>query len=623
MSRRPGRRRGHIEEPKDRSKTLRRLLAYLRPYTWQLVIIFLLMMISSLTMVAGSYFIKPIINDYILPGDFSGLIRMLIFLGAVYLTGAVFSYIYDKWMLHISQKIIYLIRRQLFAHMQTLPLAFFDRNSQGELMSRFSNDIDNLNEALSSSFLNVLSSAVTFLGTLVAMFILSPPLFPLTLLSLAGMLYLGKYLGGKTKDAYRSQQKELGELNGYIEEMIEGQRVVKVFGHEEKNILAFSRRNEDLKTASVAAMTYSGSMMPAMMNLSTFSYAIITVFGGLLALAGRFDIGTLVAYLQYTRQVGGPIGRSTQQINSIFSALAGAERVFSVLDEPSEIDEGKVHLVHVQEEDGELVECEESCRQWAWKKKLEDGSIALIPVKGDIRFHDVSFAYVEGREVLSDISLFAKPGEKIAFVGSTGAGKTTITNLITRFYEHGEGQITYDGIDILDIAKDDLRRSFGMVLQDVRLFSGTIRETIRYGKLDATDEEVEEAARLANADTFISYLPLGYETVIEGDGAGLSQGERQLLSIARAAVADPPVLILDEATSSIDTMTEKRIQEGMDNLMKGRTVLVIAHRLSTVQDSDAILVMEEGRIIERGEQQALLDLQGRYYELYTGAAKLS
>jgi ATP-binding cassette subfamily B protein len=405
--------------------------------------------------------------------------------------------------------------------------------------------------------------------------------------------------------------------------MIEGQKVIKVFNHEEKTVADFSVFNEELKNASVRAMTFGSSMMPAMMNLSTVSFAIVTLVGGLMTLAGRFDIGTLVAYLQYSRQVGGPIGRSTQQVNSIYSALAGAERVFGVLDENPEIDEGTIHQVNVREENGQMVECVEHCQQWAWKRKESDGSYSLQPVLGDIRFHHVDFSYVEGTPVLKDISLFAKPGEKIAFVGSTGAGKTTLTNLITRFYESGSGTITYDGIDIRDISKEDLRRSFGVVLQDVRLFSGTIRENIRYGRLDATDEEVEEAAKLANADTFISYLPDGYDTFIEGDGASLSQGERQLLSIARAAVLDPPVLILDEATSSVDTLTERRIQAGMDNLMKGRTVLVIAHRLSTVQDSDAILVMEDGEIIERGMQEDLLALQGRYYELYTGKAKLA
>lgn len=619
MSRRPDR----VEEPKERSKTLRRLLSYLRPYSLQLAIIFLLMMVASLATVAGAYFIKPIINEYILPGDFRGLLRMLLFLGSIYMMGALFTYIYDRWMLHIAQKVIYRIRRELFEHMQELPLAFFDRNSQGDLMSRFSNDIDNLNEALSNSFLNVLSSVVSFAGTLIAMLILSPLLFPLTIVSLAGMGYLGKFIGDRSKKAFRQQQQVLGKLNGYVEEMIEGQKVIKVFRYEQRNVEAFSEHNEALREASVSAMTYAGAMMPVMMNLSTVSFAIITLIGSLLTLAGRFDIGTLVAYLQYTRQVGGPIGRLTQQVNAIYSALAGAERVFKLIDETPEIDEGEAHLVNVREEDGQLVECVERCRLWAWKKVGRDGEVSLIPLRGDIRFDHVTFGYLPDTPVLHDISLFAKPGEKIAFVGSTGAGKTTITNLITRFYESGEGKITYDGIDIRDIAKDDLRRSFGVVLQDVHLFSGTIRDNIRYGKLDASDEEVEAAAKLANADTFISYLPEGYDTWIEGDGASLSQGERQLLSIARAAVADPPVLILDEATSSIDTMTERRIQAGMDNLMKGRTVLVIAHRLSTVQDSDAILVMEDGEIIERGMQEDLLAMQGRYYELYTGKAKLA
>ncbi len=500
MSRRPGRGRGVIEEPKDRKKTLRRLLRYLRPYTLQLIIIFVLMMISSIAMVAGSYFIKPIINNYILPGDFRGLFRMLLLLGSIYLIGALFSYIYERWMLHISLKIIYGIRKELFEHMQKLPLRFFDRNTQGDLMSRYSNDIDNLNEALSSAFLSVVSSAVSFLGTLIAMLTLSPILFPLTLLTLAAMLYAGKFIGDKSKNAFRRQQKELGQLNGYIEEMMEGQKVVKVFNYEAKNVGAFSGFNEQLRLASVSAMTYGGAMMPTMMNLTTISYAMITLVGGLMTLAGRFDIGTLIAYLQYSRQVGGPIGRSTQQVNSIYSALAGAERVFHVLDEAPEIDEGKVHLVNVRLEDGKLIECVEACRLWAWKKDNGSGEAQLIPLKGDIRFHDVNFGYVEGTPVLKNISLFAKPGEKIAFVGSTGAGKTTITNLITRFYEFGSGKITYDGIDILDIAKDDLRRSFGVVLQDVHLFSGTIRDNIRYGNLHATDEEVEAAAKLANAD---------------------------------------------------------------------------------------------------------------------------
>lgn len=605
--------------PKNLGKTLGRLLSYTAKYKGLLALVFIFIIINSTALVTGSYLLKPLINDYILPGDFGGVARMLTILGIVFACGALASYGYSRIMVHIAQNSIRDLRKELFEKMQILPVSYFDWNNHGDIMSLFTNDIDNINEALNNSVTNIVASSLTFISTLIMMFVLSPILGVLTVIGLSIMVLLTRRLGSKSKYYFGLQQKNIGKLNGYVEEMIEGQRVVKVFCHEEKAIEGFNEHNEDLRVASTGAQTFAGMIMPTFGNLSHINYAISCCVGGILTIGGMLDLGTLVSYLQYTKQVTNPIAQVSQQMNVILAALAGAERIFDVLDKEPELDEGKITLVHATKDPkGNLKESTTRTNRWAWKK--EDGS--LVELKGEVIFDDIVFGYYPEKTILKNISLYAKPGQKIAFVGSTGAGKTTITNLINRFYEIQSGTITYDGIDIHDIKKDDLRRSLGIVLQDTHLFTGTIADNIRYGKLDATDEEVKAAAKLANADSFIRHLPHGYDTVLTGDGEGLSQGQRQLLAIARAAVANPPVLILDEATSSIDTRTEKLIQEGMDKLMEGRTVFVIAHRLSTIKNSDAIMVLEQGEIIERGSHKDLLDKKGRYHQLYTGKKEL-
>lgn len=646
-------------KPKNMKKTLRRLMGYLGKYKLQLIMVMILIIINSIAMVAGSYFLKPLVNNYILPGDFAGLAKMLLVLGTIFALGAFASYGYSRLMVHVAQNTISNIRKDLFNKMQELPISYFDRNTHGDLMSLYTNDIDNVGEALNNSFTNILASGLTFMGTIIMMAVLSPVLIIITVTFLAIMIFVISKVGAKSKYYFGMQQKNIGALNGYIEEMIEGQKVIKVFCHEEEAIEDFKKHNEELRKASTGAQTFGGYIMPMLGNLSHMNYAVTCCIGGLMTIAGAFDLGSLVSYLQYTKQVSNPIAQVSQQVNMILAALAGAERIFTVLEEEVEIDEGKVTLTRVEvKEDGKLVETDKYTGHWAWKVPVEvankmrnkaaseyasiseiavtdlkvdyelESAVALsdepilIELTGDVRFKNVIFGYNEEKTVLKDISLFAKPGQKIAFVGSTGAGKTTITNLINRFYEINSGTITYDGIDIKDIKKDDLRRSLGIVLQDTHLFTGTIADNIRYGNLNATDEEVKAAAKLANAHTFIKHLPHGYDTVITGDGEGLSQGQRQLLAIARAAIANPPVLIMDEATSSIDTRTEKLIAEGMDKLMEGRTVFVIAHRLSTIKNSHAIMVLEQGEIIERGNHDSLLEEKGRYYQLYTGKAKL-
>ena len=605
--------------PKNLGKTLKRLIGYTTRYKLLLALVIIFILINSVAMVSGSYLLKPLINNYILPGDFVGVAKMLTLLGVIFALGALASYGYARIMVHIAQESIRDIRKELFDKMQTLPVSYFDWNNHGDLMSLYTNDIDNINEALNNSITNMIASSLTFVATLIMMFVLSPILGILTILGLAAMVFLTKKLGEKSKYYFGLQQKNIGKLNGYVEEMIEGQKVIKVFCHEDKAIEDFKKHNEELRLASTGAQTFAGMIMPAFGNLSHINYAISCCVGGILTITGILDLGTLVSYLQYSKQVTNPIAQVSQQMNVILAALAGAERIFEVLDKEPELDKGTVTLVNVNKnDDGILEETDKVTNHWAWKKT--DGT--LIELCGDVKFKDVVFGYYEDKTILKNISLFAKPGQKIAFVGSTGAGKTTITNLINRFYEIQSGTITYDGIDIHDIKKDDLRKSLGIVLQDTHLFTGTIADNIRYGNLNATDEEVKAAARLANADGFIKHLPHGYDTVITGDGEGLSQGQRQLLAIARAAVANPPVLILDEATSSIDTRTEKLIQEGMDKLMEGRTVFVIAHRLSTIKNSDAIMVLEQGEIIERGDHDALLEEKGRYYQLYTGKKEL-
>ena len=628
-------------KPKNMKKTIGTLLKYVGKHKGLLFLVMILVVMNSVAMVSGSYFLKPLVNNYILPGDFAGLAKMLVLLGSIFLIGAGAAYGYARIMVHISQKTISEIRTDLFNKMQSLPLKYFDRNTHGDLMSLYTNDIDNINEALNNSFTNIMASGLTFIGTIIMMIVLSPVMCIITATFLGLMIFLVKKVGAKSGYYFGMQQKNIGKLNGYVEEMIEGQKVIKVFCHEEKAIEDFKKHNEELRKASTGAQTFAGFMMPMLGNLSHINYAVTCCAGGLLTIAGMFDIGSLVSYLQYTKQVSNPIAQVSQQENMILAALAGAERIFAALDEEEEVDNGQVTLARVKiDANGNLEESEEYTRHWAWKIPVNevaadiDGSLKSIyrttmangfelrELTGDVRFKGVVFGYNEEKTVLKDISLFAKPGQKIAFVGSTGAGKTTITNLINRFYEINSGTITYDGIDVKDIKKDDLRRSLGIVLQDTHLFTGTIADNIRYGNLKATDEQVKEAARLANAHTFIKHLPHGYDTVITGDGEGLSQGQRQLLAIARAAVANPPVLIMDEATSSIDTRTEKLIAEGMDKLMEGRTVFVIAHRLSTIKNSKAIMVLEQGEIIERGNHDSLLEEGGRYYQLYTGKAEL-
>ena len=615
----PGGPGGGFRKPKNIRSTLGKLMRYLGRYKLHLVLVAALLVVSSACTVGGSYLIRPLINDYILPGDFPGLAMMLAIMALVYVLGAVCSYGYSRIMVQIAQTTMANIRADLFSRMQDLPLKFFDTHTHGELMSRYTNDIETVSEALNNSFGSLISCTLTFTGTIVMMLVLSPALTLVTFATLAVMLGVVKTIGSRSRRYFAGQQKALGEVNGYIEEMIEGQKVIKVFNHEPEAQAGFQRRNEAYRDAATRAQIFSGMMMPAMGNLNYINYAVTCCVGGLLAIRNG-DLGGLAAFLQYSRQVGQPITQISQQVNTILSAVAGAERIFEIMETPTETDEGKVRLVRAAEDEaGTLTRVHRDTNAWAWLKP--DG--ALVPLRGDVRFDHVVFGYDEGRTILHDVSLFAKPGQKIAFVGSTGAGKTTITSLINRFYEIQGGTITYDGIDIRDIAKESLRRSLGVVLQDTHLFTGTVADNIRYGRLEATDQEVEAAAKLAGADGFIRHLPQGYQTVLSGGGSGLSQGERQLLNIARAACANPPVLILDEATSSIDTRTEKLIEKGMDRLMAGRTVFVIAHRLSTVRNARAIMVLEQGEIIERGDHDDLLAQKGRYYQLYTGLAELA
>ena len=610
---------GAGRKPRNVRGTLRKLLGYLEQYRLHLAAVVVLLIVSSACTVGGSYLIKPLINDYILPGDFPGLARMLAVMGGVYLLGAVCSFGYARIMVHVSQNTVAKLRGDLFHRMQSLPLSYFDSHTHGELMSRYTNDIETVSEALNNSFGSLVSCTLNFVGTVAMMLVLSPVLTLITFAVLAVMLLAVRYIGGRSRRYFAAQQKAVGAVNGYIEEMTEGQKVVKVFNHEAAAQAEFDHLNETYRQAGTNAQIYAGVMMPVMGNLSHINYAITCCVGGLLAIRTG-DLGGLGAFLQYTRQVSQPITQISQQMNVILSAVAGAERIFEVMETEAEPDDGQVTLVRVTEaQNGALEEADFDTGAWAWKRP--DGS--LTPLRGDVRFEHVAFGYDPRKVILHDVSLFAKPGQKIAFVGSTGAGKTTITSLINRFYEIQSGQITYDGIDVGEISKDSLRRSLGVVLQDTHLFTGTVADNIRYGRLEATDEEVEAAARLAGADTFIRHLPQGYQTVLSGDGGSLSQGERQLLNIARAACANPPVLILDEATSSIDTRTEKLIEAGMDRLMAGRTVFVIAHRLSTVRNAKAIMVLEQGEIIERGDHEDLIAQHGRYYQLYTGQAELA
>lgn len=617
-----------MAKPKNVGKTFARLFQYLSNYKLQVVVIVIGLLVSAGAGVAGTYLLKPIINQIgemlkTHSTDMTAFFTYLVVLGLVYGFGALTTYIVNRLVVNVATGALEAVRVDMFSKLQKLPLKYFDSQTHGEIMSRFSNDTDALRDMMSQGLPQLISSGITVLGVLVMMLVLSPILTLLVLVVFALMLLIVKKLGGKSALYFGKRQKSLATVNGYIEEMIEGQREVKVFCREKSVGESFDQKNEELRQSSTSAMTYAMILMPIMGNLSYALYAAAAAAGAALAIVGRADIGTLAAFLQYTRSFSQPLTQLSQLFNGFISALAGAERIFELIDSEPEVDEGTVTLVNVEKAgDGTLTEVGCCTNIWAWKRPVE-GGFEYIELKGDVRFHDVTFSYDGEVDVLKNVNLFAKPGQKIAFVGSTGAGKTTITNLINRFYDVQKGSITYDGIDVKEIKKDDLRRSLSMVLQDTHLFTGSVRENIRYGRLDATDEEIVEAAKLANAHSFIKHLPQGYDTVLTADGANLSQGQRQLLAIARAAVANPPVLILDEATSSIDTRTEALIEKGMDRLMKGRTVFVIAHRLSTVRNSNAILVLENGQVIERGDHEDLLEQKGKYYQLYMGMFELS
>ena len=623
----------NYNRPKNTRRTLMQMLSYLGRHKWYMLMIALPVTVSASASILGTYLLKPVINNYIIPGDIPGLVKMLILMGILYLCGALSCYAYNQMMVHISQQVVSEIRSDLFVHTQRLPLTYFDAHTHGELMSRFTNDVDTISEALNSSFAMMIQSFITITGTLAMLLILSLKLSLIVMVFLALMILFIRFNGRRSKKYFVQQQKYLGSINGFVEEMVAGQKVEKVFNHEAQDYEEFCRRNEAFRAAATKALTYSGMTVPTIVSLSYINYALSACVGGLFALAGLTDLGTLASYLVYVRQSAMPMNQFTQQINFLLAALSGAERIFDMMNEGQESDEGSVTLCNVAVDgNGEMKECAGFTQDFAWKVPAgvtvftdADNSgqaFRLVPLKGDVRFNQVVFGYTPEKTILNGISLYAKPGQKIAFVGSTGAGKTTIINLVNRFYEINSGSITYDGIDIRDIKKDDLRRSLSMVIQDTHLFTGTIADNIRYGRLDATDGDVVNAAKVANAHSFIRRLPQGYDTVLHSDGSNLSQGQRQLLAIARAAISRPPVLILDEATSSIDTRTEKLIEKGMDALMDGRTVFVIAHRLSTVRNSKAIMVLEKGEIIERGNHDELLEQKGRYYQLYTGQFEL-
>ena len=616
-----------------KKNTVFRLLSYLKNYKLLVVLVMIAITLTALSNVLGMTYLEVIVDDYVKPlllvdnPDFSGLLGVILQMAAVFGVGVVTSLFQGIFMARVAQGVQKKIRDDMFYHMQRLPIKYFDTHTFGDVMSYYTNDVDTLRQMLSQSIPQTVSSLVTIVTVFITMLVTSPILTLFVIVCLLLMLQATKKIGGNSAKYFIAQQKSIGNLNGYIEEMISGQRVIKVFCHEEATKEEFDRRNEELQASATKANIFANILMPIMMNLGNLQYVLVAILGGALAVISHeslITMGGIMLFLQLSKNFTRPVSQISQQVNSIIMALAGADRIFSLLDEPVEEDHGYVTLVRARENpDGTLTECKERTGTWAWKHPHQaDGTITYTKLTGDVRLFDVDFAYEEGKTVLHDVSLYAKPGQKIAFVGATGAGKTTITNLINRFYDIADGKIRYDGININKIKKPDLRRSLGMVLQDVNLFTGTVMDNIRYGKLDATDEECIKAAKLANAHDFIMMLPQGYQTVLSGDGSGLSQGQRQLLSIARCAVADPPVMILDEATSSIDTRTEAIVQRGMDQLMKGRTVFVIAHRLSTVRNSNAIMVLEHGRIIERGDHDALLAQKGTYYQLYTGAFEL-
>ncbi len=623
----PGKGHMKLENP---GKTLKRLMAYIfKNYKLHCIVVFFLILISSLASVKGISFIQELIDDYIMPllgsnnPDFSQLLGALVKIALIFLVGVFSTYLYNRIMIFVCQGTMKNIRNDLFKHMEKLPIKYFDTHAHGDIMSIYTNDTDTLRQMISQSMPQLIASSITIISVFIAMLFLNMPLTLVTLIMVGLMLVVTKSITGKSGSYFMKQQKNLGAVNGYIEEMMEGQKVVKVFCHEEDSIKRFNELNEQLFDSANNANKFANILMPIMNNMGNLNYVVTAIVGSMLAIAGvgGFTLGALASFLQFNKSFTQPISQISQQFNAIIMALAGADRIFKLLDEKPEEDEGYVELVNAKiGANGECVEAKERTGIWAWKHyHKEDGTTTYQKLEGDVVFDHVDFGYNDEKIILHDIELYAKPGEKIAFVGATGAGKTTITNLINRFYDIQDGKIRYDGININKIKKDDLRRSLGIVLQDTHLFTGTVMENIRYGKLDATDEEVKAAARLANAEYFIKHLPHGYDTVLTGDGANLSQGQRQLLAIARAAVANPPVLILDEATSSIDTRTEKIVQEGMDRLMEGRTVFVIAHRLSTIKNSNVIMVLDQGRIIERGNHEDLIAKKGTYYQLYTGA----
>ena len=622
--------RGMKAQVKNPGELFLRLMKYvLKDYKFHCISVVVLIVVSVLCNVQGTMFMKNLIDEYITPfllsdnPNFIPLAHAIARVAAFYALGVLATFGYNRLMVNVTQGTLRNLRNDLFSHMEKLPVKYFDTHAHGDIMSVYTNDIDTLRQMISQSMPQLLNSGITIISVFVSMLILSIPLTVVTMIMVGIMVFCSKKSAGQSGAYFAKQQKDLGTVNGYIEEMMNGQKVVKVFCHEEENMQNFKKLNDELYVSADKANTFANFLGPINAQIGNISYVICAIIGGVLALGkvGGFTLGGLASFLTFNKSFSMPINQISMQMNAIVMAMAGADRIFKLMDEKEELDEGYVTLVNAKEEDGKLTECEERTERWAWKHTHQnDGSVDYVEVKGEVVFNGVDFGYNDEKIVLHDIKLYAKPGQKIAFVGSTGAGKTTITNLINRFYDIQDGKIRYDGININKIKKADLRHSLGIVLQDTHLFTGTVRDNIRFGKLDATDEEIVAAAKLANADSFIRRLPKGYDTMLTGDGANLSQGQRQLLAIARAAIADPPVLILDEATSSIDTRTERIVQDGMDKLMRGRTTFVIAHRLSTVRNSDCIMVLEQGRIIERGTHDELIEEKGRYYQLYTGNA---